>query len=404
MALGSPSLLSLSLLVRSLVVAAAFAAAQAVSCPTPRVVWLPPYTQVNASAPGAPNAYGVEDGIVVRRADGRFSMVCAEMYAPPKWVSMRLGVFTSSDGLAWTRERGMRRSSADFTGRDQHSSSWGPFFVHDASNDTWLLSYVGYRGAPSNASGWLENFDGTIFARYANVSGDAGLDSDFADGPGGAAAFNGDAVLLAPDDFNVAGPWPHVCQGLQGTDSLYPYALDDGSWAAFVGTSHQETPNPWPGGKWPVSLATAPALSGPWTRRNPANASAPADAPCVDLNGGFSENPIVSRRPDNASAFHVVIDNLAAERDGFAYGCSEDGLSWGATRLVAVPGGCRTPFGLLPMTPAERAARRADIIAYGVLNATTIDAPNTSLQWLFYSQTGSDGFEAFRTAVVQLAW
>lgn len=35
---------------------------------------------------------------------------------------------------------------------------------------------IGYRGAPSNASGWLENFQGTIFARYANVAGDGETD------------------------------------------------------------------------------------------------------------------------------------------------------------------------------------------------------------------------------------
>jgi hypothetical protein len=27
--------------------------------------------------------------------------------------------------------------------------------------------------------------------------------------------FTEDVVLLAPDDFNVNGPWPHPCQGLQ---------------------------------------------------------------------------------------------------------------------------------------------------------------------------------------------
>lgn len=85
----------------------------------------------------------------------------------------------------------------------------------------------------------------------------AGLDSDFFDATYRAT----DAVLLAPDDFSVNGPWPYPCQGLQGTDSLYPFRVNESLWAAFVGTSHQETPDPWPqpgGGKWPVSLATAP--------------------------------------------------------------------------------------------------------------------------------------------------
>lgn len=60
-------------------------------------------------------------------------------------------------------------------GADPFSSTWGPFFTQD-SDGTWVLSYVAYRGAPSNSSGWLENFQGTIYARRANATGDAGLD------------------------------------------------------------------------------------------------------------------------------------------------------------------------------------------------------------------------------------
>lgn len=144
----------------------------------------------------------------MRRHDGGFSMVAAAMYADPKWVNMRLDTYTSRDGLEWAKVRSVRRSSGNFDGGDPHSSNWGPFFVHDPRNDTWALLYVGYRGAPSNRSGWLENFEGTIFGRYAAVAGDAGLESDFRD-----ASYNeSDVVLLAPDDFEVNGPWPHPCQ------------------------------------------------------------------------------------------------------------------------------------------------------------------------------------------------
>lgn len=210
-------------------------------------------------------------------------------------------------------------------------------------------------------------------------------------------------MLLQPDDFRVDGPWPHVCQGLQGTDSMYPYPLDDGTWAALVGTSHQETPDAYGPGKWPVSLATAPALGGPWTRHNPGGGD-PADAPCVDLNGGYSENPIVSRRPDDPRAFQLVMDAIGSEGTGFGYATSEDGLVWSPAALVPTPGGCRTPFGLVPMTPAEVAARTPDVLRYGVINASRVGAPETSLQWLFYTQQGGGAFEAFRAAIVQLSW
>lgn len=372
----------------------------ATACPNVTLVFLPPQSQINASS-DVSNRYGVEDGIVVRRADGTFSMICAEMYSDPKWVSMRLGVWASSDAMAWRKVRTLRTSDSNMNGSSQHSSSWGPFFVFDGAY--WTLSYVGYRGAPSNASGWLENFEGTIFYQRAAEPGDAGLDSDF-NNSAGSDPWANDGVLLRPDDFVVNGPWPHVCQGLQGTDSMYPYKLNDGTWAALVGTSHQETPDRYGPGKWPVSLATAASLSGPWTRRNTANASAPADAQCVDLNGGFSENPIVSRRPDDASAFHLVIDYLGREDVGFGYGCSTNGLDWEKATLVPVPGGARTPFGLVPLTDSEVAAWTPAIIKYGVINATDIGARNSSLQWLFYSVNTPANWEEFRSSIVQLRW
>ena len=85
----------------------------------------------------------------------------------------------------------------------------------------------------------LANYQGTIFARYATVPGDAGLDSDFgeAEAKPGHPAYEADVELLAPDDFNVLGPWPHQCQGLQGTDSFAPYQLADGTWASGVGNA-----------------------------------------------------------------------------------------------------------------------------------------------------------------------
>ena len=384
--------------------------AAASSCPAPTLVYLSSPASIGNTS-DATNKHGLEDGVVVRRADGGFTLLAAAMYGEPIWIRMRLDVFTSTDAFNWTKQRSLRTSSADFSGADPHSSSWGPFFVRNPVNDTRALTYIGYRGAPSNASGWLANFEGVAYGAYASLPGDEGLDSDFAD----ASYRSLDKVLLAPDDFKVQGPWPHPCQGLQGTDSFYPYPLNDGSWAALVGTSHEETPNPWPGGKWPVSLARAPTLFGPWTRYNPTG-GAPADAPCVPLNGGFSENPIVSRRPNNASSFQLLHDMIGREAQGFGYACSDNGLDWGGSELIETPFGARTPFGMVAMTAAEVARMRGHILSWGVINATQIDAPNSALSWLFYSSCpppGGDwcigrdvagGWESVYTGIVYQKW
>ena len=379
------------------------------ACPKLTLAWVPSWTQVNATSNPGVSKRGMEDGIVVRRADGGLTMLSAEMYADPYAVAMQLGVFTSYNGLDWTRDRTLRRSAGTETGTDLHAAHWGPLLTRNPSNNTWMLSYVGYKAAPNNGSGFLANFQGTIFARYATEVGDAGLDSDFGEASAAPSpAYAGDHVLLAPDDFHINGPWPHRCQGLQGTDSFAPYQRADGSWAALVGTSHEEVPNPWAGkvGRWVVSVATAPELAGPWTRYNPQNLSRPADAPCSDIfpNG---ENPVVSSRPDDPKAFHAVYDGGTSP--GFGYACSRDGLVWAPGVGIKYPatGGVRTPFGLVAMTAAEVAAREADILAYGVLNKTQLRAVNTSLQWLFltgHSANETKPWEFFQASIVQLSW
>ena len=379
--------------------------ATAMGCPSVTVAWVPSWTQYNQTSSPQVSRFGMEDGIVVRRKDGGFTMLCSEMYDSPYAVAMQLGIYGSKDGLAWERKRTLRRSSANDNGTDIHAAHWGPLLNYNPKNETWQMSYVGYRAAKPNATGFLSNYDGTIFSRFATEPGDAGLDGDFGESSSGnVPAYKYDQIMLAPDDFNILGPWPHPCQGLQGTDSFSPYQLPAGGWAALVGTSHQEQPNPWPGSRWRVSVATAPELSGPWTRYNPANRSDPANAPCSDIAQGI-ENPIVARRPDDPKAFHAVYDGGA--NPGFGYACSEDGLAWAPGVGVPFPeaANVRTPFGLVPMTTAEVKAREKDILSYGVLNQTQIYAPDTQLQWLFLTgHNKNESWEHFQTAIVQLAW
>lgn len=378
----------------------------AATCPNMTVVWAPSWEQVNkTSNPGS--QYGMEDGQVIRREDGGLTMISAEMYTKPYAVAMQFGIFKSSNGLDWTRERTIRRSAGTTDGMDIHAAHWGPLLTKDPKTNTWVMSYVAYKALPSNGSGFLGNYQGTIFARNATAAGDAGLDGDwFESASGSKPAYDSDVEVVAPDDFNINGPWPYRCQGLQGTDSFEPYQLADGSWAALLGTSHEETPNPWANkeGKWVVSIATAPELVGPWTRYNPDNRSEPANAPCSDIAHGI-ENPVVTTRPDNAKAFHAVFDGGA--HPGFGYACSEDGISWGVG--VGVPytaaQSVRTPFGLVPMTAAEIKDREKDILDYGVLTPAQLHAPNTSLQWVFLTaHNNADNWEHFSASIVQLKW
>ena len=80
-----------------------------------------------------------------------------------------------------------------------------------------------------------------------------------------------------------------------------------------------------------------------------------------------------------------------------------DGVVWGGSGLVPVPGGARTPFGVLPMTAAELAEHTARIAAYGVTTVPEVHNQNATLAWLLYTATATVGrWERFRPAVVEI--
>ena len=116
-----------------------------VTCPNMTLAWVPAWTQVNGSSNPGVSKYGMEDGIVVRRDDGGFTMLAAEMYSRPYAVAMQLGVYTSSNALDWRRQRTIRRSAGTNDGSDQHAAHWGPLLTKNAATNTWLISYVAYK-------------------------------------------------------------------------------------------------------------------------------------------------------------------------------------------------------------------------------------------------------------------
>ena len=108
------------------------------------------------------------------------------------------------------------------------------------------------------------------------------------------------------------------------------------------------------------------------------------------------------QRPNGG--FHAVYDSLGTESRGFGYTCSDDGLTWGPGVVVSTPTGCRTPFGLIALTPAEVEEMAPAIVAFGAVNASQIGAPNSSLAWSFYTYNTAPGYEVFQASITYLAW
>lgn len=274
-------------------------------------------------SPGAEgNKYGFEGGRVIKL--GRtYHLFTSEMVGDPHWVKMRLGHWTSDDRLHWKRVSTLFESSGDFTGKDQRAALWSPMPVYDAADGRWNLFYVAYQSAPNTAHQWLTNHEGRIWRAVSKVKGPGGIDGPYEDA----------GIILQRDKDSDS--W----EGLQGTDSFFPYQVGK-KWYAFYGTGHTEK---LPISLWQVGLAWAQELTGPWKR-------------CSNLNPLktepiFIENPIVT--PLSDGTYVAVYDNNQAHSIGYSF--SRDGIQWTPGQSLVVQKGngiwaseIRTPLGLVP--------------------------------------------------------
>lgn len=267
------------------------------------------------------NKYGFEGGRVVK-LNGVYHLFTSEMVGDPHWVKMKLAHWTSRDRIHWQRLATVRESSGDFTGKDTRAALWSPMPVFDPQEDRWNLFYVAYQAAPDTDREWLTNHEGRIWRAVSEASGINGIGGPYRDM----------GVVLQRD--KDSGSW----EGLQGTDSFFPYRVDN-RWYAFYGSARTEH---LPISLWQVGLAEAPDLKGPWKR-------------CTNLNPlhvepRFIENPIATRLPDGS--YVAVYDNHQPSEIGYAF--SPDGVHWGAGKHLVVQTGkgiwateVRTPLGLV---------------------------------------------------------
>ncbi len=275
------------------------------------------------SAAGAEgNKYGFEGGRVLK-IDGTYHLFTSEMVGDPHWVKMKLAHWTSSDRLRWKRISTLFESSGDFTGKDQRAALWSPMPVYDQQEGRWNLFYVAYQCAPDTREKWLTNHEGRIWRAVSTVNGSGGIGGPYKDV----------GVILARGDDS--DPW----EGLQGTDSFFPYMVGE-KWYAFYGTGHTEK---LPISLWQVGLAWAPGLAGPWERCTALNP--------LTIEKVFIENPIVTKLTDGT--FVAVYDNNAPNSIGYAF--SADGVHWTSGKSLVVQKGkgiwaneVRTPLGLIP--------------------------------------------------------
>ncbi len=269
----------------------------------------------------AGNKYGFEGGRVVK-VGSVYHLFTSEMVADPIWVKMKLGYWRSEDGLGWKRVATVFESSGEFEGKDPRAALWSPLPVFDEGENRWELFYVAYRSAPGTGGQFLLNHKGEIWRAVSGTAGREGIGGPYED--------VGVVMRPGPD----SGKW----EGLQGTDSFFPYRAG-GRWYALYGSARTEKV---PIEHWLVGMATAPAIGGPW-KRMPDLSPAP-------IEKVFIENPIVE--PLATGGYLCVYDCQGADTIGYAF--SADGVHWNAgTALVIQPKArewskdVRTPLGLV---------------------------------------------------------
>lgn len=268
------------------------------------------------------NKYGFEGGRVLK-VNGTYHLFTSEMIGDPHWVKMKLAHWVSQDRLHWKRLATLAESSGDFTGKDPRAALWSPLPVYNPTENRWNLFYVAYQAAPDTARLWLTNHEGRIWRAVSNTPGVDGIGGPYTDA----------GVILQRDRDSDA--W----EGLQGTDSFFPYKVGE-QWYALYGSAHTEK---LPIALWQVGLAKAPELAGPWVRctdRNP-----------LKVEKRFIENPIVTKLEDGT--YVAVYDT--DEPNAIGYTLSPDGVHWSSGQHLLVQEGkgvwateVRTPLGLIP--------------------------------------------------------
>jgi len=245
------------------------------------------------------------------------------MYKAPVWVKMRLGYWTSTDKVNWTRVSTIRESSGKFEGKDPRAALWSPLPVWDEAQNVWNLFYVCYKAAPNTADKFYLNHEGRIQRSVSAVKGKEGISGPYID----------KEIVMEP------GAETQAWEGLQGIDSFFPWKVGT-KWYAFYGSAKTEVK---PVEYWRVGMASADSLGGKWLR----DKNNPSEIETYDI-----ENPIVDKLSDKL--WIGVYDQVSTAPQLIGYTFSNDGIHWGkGETLNLYPDGngwckdIRTPLGVI---------------------------------------------------------
>ncbi|MDR2146333.1 MAG: hypothetical protein LBE91_07740 [Tannerella sp.] len=284
---------------------------------------------INVGSPGTEGIQGGFEGGSVVKINGVYHMFPTERAGEEgisKYydrVKTRVGHWTSTDAIHWTRQSTILQSSGTYAlvpednpMNDRRSALWSYMPVFSAENNRWYGFYLAYttdRNIEPNHS------FGRIWRCESEVEGIEGIGGPYRD----------IGIVIEP------GLDSQLWEGRQGVASFYPYHTGNG-WYAFISGAYPfETKSDYPydGGSkkkaWYVGLAKSDKLEGPWTRMG-------EDInPVTSIHPRFVENPIVSRLPNGLyiAIFDGGPDYLNLPNK-MGYTLSKDGLHWSLARYI----------------------------------------------------------------------
>ena len=302
------------------------------------------------------NRSGFETGQVVKQ-DGVYHMFVNEMFDRPH-RDLRIAHWTSQDTVNWKRQATLVESIPGRSPTNPKSEVWLTGVEYNDAEEAWNIFYVAYR-AGDKSKGELEGSDyaGKIWRAKSVMPGRAGIGGPYADM----------GIVMQPDENTQ--PW----EGQQAVAAFNPYPVRD-KWFAFYG-GHNYIPK----GPWPIGLATAPSLNGPWTRL-------PVGQNPTPIAKEFAENPVVTEL--KAGGFLTVFDSFGDQEIG--YSLSKDGVQWSPEFRIKV------------QKPEHLWAEAGDHAMRTPLCA--IEEADGTFTVIYTARTESDGKKFYAVGACTLSW
>ena len=251
------------------------------------------------------NQSGFETGQVVKEG-GVYYMFVNEMFERPH-RDLRIAYWTSPDAINWKRHSTLVESIPGRSSTNPRSEVWVTGVEFNDQEDAWNIFYVAYRAGDAE-TGEIEgnDYEGRIWRAKSVKHGRSGIAGPYVDM----------AVVLQPDEHSQS--W----EGQQAVATFNPYKAGDKWYAVYDGHNHV------PRGPWPVGMAWADRLDGPWHRM-------PEGHNPVPIAEEFAENPQVTEL--SGGRFLTVFDSFGDQEIG--YSISTNGIHWSPEVRLKVQSG-----------------------------------------------------------------